>query len=80
LGLMPKTIWHGKYEACGGYIVVQETGDLVSYHLIRKNLFEDYLYRFTKFETPSSSRHRFASIYEIDGMQFYNLNLQIRFK
>lgn len=80
LGMMPAKEWTGKHHATGGYIIVKKDGELVSYHLLRKNLFEDYLLFNTKFETPSTSRHNFGEIYKIDDNYFINLNLQIRFK
>lgn len=80
LGMMPASCWHGKHDATGGYIVVKESGELLSYHLLRKNLFEDYLLENTKFDTPSTSRYDFGYIYKDQGLFYIDLNLQIRFK
>ena len=44
-----------------------------------QNDFEDYLFKNTKLETASTSRHKFGFVYEENGQQFFNLNLQIRF-
>jgi len=41
--------------------------------------FQNYLFKNTKFETPSTTRHGFGEIYQKDGGLFINLNLQIRF-
>jgi DNA (cytosine-5)-methyltransferase 1 len=41
--------------------------------------FKEYLYQNIKFDTPSSTRHHFGSIYEKYGKQFINLNIQLRF-
>ena len=80
LGMMPATIWDGSYDATGGYIIVKSGGDLISYHLIKKNLFEDYLLSNVKLETPSSSKHNFGQVYFDDNNNaFFNLNLQMRF-
>ncbi|MRN39101.1 HpaII family restriction endonuclease [Neisseria sp. N95_16] len=79
LGMRPAEIWHGKYDATGGYLVVRQDGEIVCYHLYSHNQFEDYLFLNTKFETPSSSRHHFGDIYEQNGRYFLKLNLQIRF-
>ena len=43
--------------------------------------FKDYLYSTTKFDTPSSTRHGFGSIFkERDGRLYFKLNLQLRYK
>lgn len=80
LGMVPHTPWLGQYQANGGYLVVKEDGNVVCYHFYDRNLFEDYLFCNTKFETPSTSRYCFGEIYTIDGVNYFKLNLQIRFK
>ncbi len=81
LGMVPATAWDGKYDATGGYLVVKEDGDVVCFHIYDRNRLEDYLFKNTKFETPSSSRYNFAKIYKKeDGYYYFNLVMQIRFK
>ncbi len=79
LGMVPQTPWNDRLSAYGGYIVVRDDGQLVCYHLYNEDAFKDYLYGNTKFDTPSSSRHNFGTIYTQNGELFINLNLQIRF-
>jgi hypothetical protein len=79
LGMRPDDVWLGQYDATGGYLVVKEDGELLCYHIYSKNSFEDYLYRNTKFDTPSSSRHDFGHIYQVNHDFFIKLNVQIRF-
>ncbi|ARS41853.1 hypothetical protein CA265_20220 [Sphingobacteriaceae bacterium GW460-11-11-14-LB5] len=79
LGMMPNKVWSGQYNSTEGYIIVKSDGELVCYHIIEKNLFEDYLLANTKLETASTSRHGFGTIYQIGSEYFINLNLQIRF-
>ena len=79
LGMMPAKVWNGIYDATGGYLVVKEDGEILSYHIYNKNKFENYLFHNTKLETASSSRHDFGNIYEERGRYFIKLNLQIRF-
>ena len=79
LGMMPSKIWDGTYDVTGGYLVVKEDGEVLSYHIYNKNKFENYLYHNTKLETASSSRHDFGIIYKENGKFFIKLNLQIRF-
>lgn len=79
LGLMPAKEWNGVLDATGGCLVVKEDGDILCYHIYNRNEFEDYLYRNTKFETASSGRHDFGTVYRQDGKLYFKLNLQIRF-
>lgn len=76
LGLQPSVPWSGVYDATGGYIVVKDNGDLVCYHFYNRNLFEDYLFENTRFDTPSSHRYNFGVITEENN---FLLNTQIRF-
>lgn len=79
LGMVPNKEWNGLSAAHGGYLIVKENGDVVCYHLYNMDAFQEYLFRNTKFDTPSTKRHKFGKIYEKDGCLYINLNLQIRF-
>lgn len=79
LWMVPNTEWDGISIAQGGYIVVKENWDVVCYHLYNRDEFRTYLFENTKFDTASSSRHWFGSLYEEGWELFFNLNLQIRF-
>lgn len=79
LGMMPASVWTGKLDTTGGFLVVKEDGEVLCYHIYNRNEFEDYLLRNTKLETASSSRHDFGKIYKVKGQLFIKLNLQIRF-
>ena len=79
LGMTPATMWTGKYEANGGYIVVREDGEIVCYHIYNKNEFEDYLFYNVKIDYPSRERYNYGYIYSKDGRLYIKLNCQIRF-
>jgi len=79
LGMMPSKVWTGELDATGGYLVVKDDGEILCYHIYNRNEFEDYLLNNTKFETASSTRHGFGSIYREGIDLYFNLNLQIRF-
>ena len=79
LGMLPSKTWDGTADATGGYIVVREDGEVLCYHLFNYNEFENYLLNNTKFETGSTSRHQFGSIYKDNDKYYLKLNLQIRF-
>lgn len=79
LGMLPSKAWDGTADATGGYIIVREDGEVLCYHLFNRNEFENYLLKNTKFETASTSRHQFGSIYKENDKYYLNLNLQVRF-
>jgi hypothetical protein len=79
LGMLPSKPWDGTADATGGYIIVREDGAVLCYHLFNRNEFENYLVKNTKFETASTSRHQFGSIYKENGKYYLKLNLQVRF-
>lgn len=79
LGMVPSKVWDGFTKAHGGYIVVRNDGVVVCYHLYNRDEFLSYLYENTKFESASTSRHGYGSLYNENGETLFNLNLQIRF-
>lgn len=81
LGMTANTLWDGKIQANGGYIVVKEDGDIICYHFYDRNQLEDYLFYNTYFETPSTSRHEHGTIEKDSNTShlFMKLNIQIRF-
>ena len=79
LGMLPSVIWDDEYDATGGYIIVKENGDILCYHVYNREEFREYLLKNTKFETASTNRHDFGSVYKNGNKFFINLNLQIRF-
>lgn len=80
LGMMPSTVWDGRYDANGGYLIVRKDGEIICYHFYNRNDIEDYLFCNTRFENASRSRHDFGYLYRADdGTVRIKLNLQIRF-
>ena len=79
LGMTPGTVWQGRYDATGGYIIVKEDGELLCFHIYNRNDFQDYLLENTKLDTPSTTKYKFGEIYRDNGKFYIKLNLQIRF-
>ncbi|MFM7467993.1 MAG: HpaII family restriction endonuclease [Vampirovibrionales bacterium] len=78
LGLFANKAWDGHYSA-NGCLLVKKSGSLVLYHVIKDAILKEYLWQHTKLDTPSSTRHRFGTLYQEDsGKYFIKLNLQIR--
>ena len=86
LGMQPKSLWTGVYDASGGYIVVKSTGDVICYHLYNWNALQDYLFKNLKFETPTSTgsgskaSFNYGLYYSVNGEHFMDICLQLRFK
>lgn len=82
LGMVPLTSWSGLDEATGGYIVVKENTEVICYHIYDRNRLKNYLYNYTKFDTPSMGRygkHKAGYIQKVGNEQILNLVMQIRF-
>ena len=79
LGFFAGTKWDGKYTA-NGSIVVKKDLQLLGFHVIQIENLKSYLFENIRFDTPSSTRHRFGSLYlEKNNKLYFKLNLQLRF-
>ncbi|NLL95208.1 MAG: HpaII family restriction endonuclease [Thermoplasmatales archaeon] len=79
-GMVPGTPWMGEEEANGGYLAVKEDGAIVCYNLYDRKDFEEYLFKNTKLDSPSTTRYDYGYVYKEDGRYMLKLCLQIRFK
>ncbi len=79
LGMEPNTKWNGLEDANGGYIVVKDDGEVLCYHIYDRNKLREYLYRNTKFDSPSSKRTGAGLVSEEAENQIFSLTIQIRF-
>lgn len=80
LGMTPSREWDGHYDANGGYLIVLNNGEIISYHIFDKDEFEDYLFFNTKLDTPSTSRYGIGTIEQDENGGYHiDLGLQIRF-
>ncbi len=79
LGFFAAKKWNGNYVS-NGMVIVKDTGEQVVFHNIDKAPLENYLFENIKFDTPSTTRHRFGRlILENDGKVYFKLNMQLRF-
>lgn len=76
-GIFPNTAWDGELSA-NGAILVKQDGCLVFYHTNHEKTLKDYFYQHCFFDTPSSTRHRFGSLYKEGKKLYFKLNLQLR--
>jgi DNA (cytosine-5)-methyltransferase 1 len=79
LGMFPNKQWDGDYTA-NGAILCDNDGQLSILHVVKDSILKEYLLNNTKLDTPSSTRHRFGSLYNENGKLYMKLNLQIRMK
>ncbi len=77
LGIFPAKAWNGHLTASGA-VLVKEDGSLVFYHSNKEDVLKNYFYQHTYFDTPSSTRHRFGSLYKEGSALQFKLNLQLR--
>ena len=78
LGFFAGTKWDGKYLA-NGTIIIKSDGEQVVYHITDLETLENYLFENIRIDTPSTTRHRYGSIFTENGELFFKLNLQLRF-
>ena len=78
LGFFAGSKWDGKYLA-QGTIVVKQDGEQVAYHITDLESLENYLYQNIRFDTPSTTRHRYGSLFMENNQLYFKLNLQLRF-
>lgn len=79
LGMIPTRDWDGT-SIGGGCIFVRSDGGLVCFTLYDMDKFDDYLLNNTKFDTASTTRHKFGHLYkENDSKLYFALNTDIRF-
>lgn len=79
LGMIPKSPWDGS-SLGGGCIFVKDDGNIVCFTLYDMDAFKEYLINNTKFDTPSTTRHKFGELFRgNDGELYFKLCLDIRF-
>jgi type II restriction enzyme len=79
MGLRPASTWDGDTTKFRGILVVKNNGEVLVYYLYNRKNFEEHLFSNLAFERPSTTRHKYGSIYSQDGEDLIKLNLQIRF-
>lgn len=80
LGMEPDTPWQDSDEATGGYLIVTKEGELVAFYVYNRAKLDDYLFRATRFETPSTRRTDILNLRRVGDAWRFFLTLQIRFR
>jgi len=84
LSMRPSKPWNGSHSTNGGYIIVDDQGEIHCLHAFERDVFTDYLLRSTYLEHADTKRHNYSRLIEnpknSGGPDFsVCLNLQIRF-
>ena len=80
-GMMPNIKWNGNYEITGGLLTVKKDGEIVCHHIFYDNIaLKNYLFKNTKLESPSTTRHEYGQLFKEDDKILFKLNLQLRLK
>ena len=80
-GMMPNISWDGNYEISGGLLTVKKDGEILCHHIFYDNVaLKNYLFKNTKLESPSTTRHEYGQLFKENDKIFFKLNLQLRFK
>ena len=79
-GLTASTLWDGKSDVNGGYITVDEQGDVLANYALESDSFKEYLYNMCYLEFPSTGPGHgdYAKVYKKGEIYYFNLNFQIR--
>lgn len=66
LGMIPIKTWNGS-SLGSSCVFVKDDGNVLCYALYDEDHFNDYLFKNTKFDTTSTSRHEFGTIFTADN-------------
>lgn len=80
-GVTAGTLWDGKSDVNGGFIAVDEKGEVAVNLALESDAFKSYLYKHCYFEWPDTSEGHgnYARVYKEDDFYFFRLNFQIRY-
>lgn len=81
VGMFPNKGWQGIQDIDGGCLIVEDSGEVKSFYIFRKTFlifFREYLFNKCFLDTPSTTRHGFARLYEENRKVKLKLNLQVR--
>lgn len=78
MGMKPASTWRGFNEMHGGFLILRKTGQVLALPASNEETFREYLLKHTYFDTPSTPRHKFGSLYFEEGVPCLDLSLQIR--
>ena len=78
-GMTSDDPWDGDKKISGGYIFVDNKGEIYLFFARDQDVFMDWLFKNTRFETPSTGRHGIAEIKKKEDKYYFKLGIDIRF-
>lgn len=81
-GMTASTLWDGKSNVNGGFITVDEDGEVLAHYALESDSFKEYLYKHCYLEFPSTSSGHgdYGYVYKSNDEYYFKLNFQIRYK
>lgn len=81
-GMTASTLWDGKAKVNGGFITVNENGEVIANYALESDSFKSYLFNNCYLEFPSTDKGHgdYARVYKENEEYYFNLNFQIRYK
>ena len=81
-GLTAGTLWDGKSQVNGGFIAVDEKGNVTANLALESEGFKSYLFKHCYFEWPATSENHgnYAKVYKEGEDYYFRLNFQIRYR
>lgn len=78
LGMRSTGVWDGNVSTYGGFLIVDKNAELSNIGIQNDDLFRDYLYMHSYFDSPTYSRHKFGFLLQDESGLAIDLALQIR--
>lgn len=79
LGMRPAKIFNGLDSAVEGLMFITGQGEVLCYHKSQKLVFEDFLYKNTRFEKGSLEKDKYGYLEKENGVYYFKLNAKIGF-
>lgn len=81
-GLTAGTLWDGRSNVNGGFIAVNEQGEVTANFALESEAFKSYLFKHCYFEWPATSEGHgnYAMVYKDGADYYFRLNFQIRYR
>ena len=77
LGMRPAKIYRGTDSAIEGYLMTLTDGRILGYHVWRKAVMADFLFRHTRLEKGSLEKDKYGFLERENGTWYFKLNAKI---
>ncbi|MCC8188645.1 MAG: HpaII family restriction endonuclease [Bacteroides sp.] len=77
LGMRPARIYTGQDSAIEGMLIVGGSGEILSYHKSDRTVFDEFLYRHTRFEKGDTEKDKYGVLERENGVYYFKLNAKV---